>query len=38
MSIKSFSAKIFAKIIVKQTSQWVNNPEKAQKPRTCPGL
>ena len=31
MSIKSFSAKIFAKIIVKQTSQWVNNPEKAQE-------
>ena len=31
MSLKSFSAKIFAKRIVKKNMQWINNPIAAQK-------
>ena len=31
MSLKSFAAKIFAKIVVKQIQQWAQNPEITQK-------
>ncbi len=31
MSIKSFAAKIFAKIIFKRTQKWANNPVEAQQ-------
>ena len=31
MSIKSFSAKIFAKYIAKQTRKWSANPEETQQ-------